>query len=107
MGHWSGCGPNQQSVVNRCLRVSDVYIAGPYELEAVLVNRVRSPGEICAVRNVAPIIERLRDSATDVAQAPADEPSAMLANIFTTWFTEGFDTADLKEAKALIEELSL
>jgi hypothetical protein len=22
------------------------------------------------------------------------------------WFTEGFDTADLKEAKALLEELS-
>jgi len=30
---------------------------------------------------------------------------AMLAEVYN-WFTEGFDTADLKEAKALLEELS-
>jgi hypothetical protein len=29
----------------------------------------------------------------------------MLADIYS-WFTEGFDTADLKEAKALLEELN-
>jgi hypothetical protein len=29
----------------------------------------------------------------------------MLAEIYH-WFTEGFDTADLKDAKALLEELS-
>ena len=29
----------------------------------------------------------------------------MLAAIYN-WFTEGFDTADLKDAKALLEELS-
>jgi hypothetical protein len=29
----------------------------------------------------------------------------MLAEIYG-WFTEGFDTADLKEAKALLQELS-
>jgi hypothetical protein len=29
----------------------------------------------------------------------------MLAEIHG-WFTEGFDTADLKDAKALLEELS-
>jgi len=29
----------------------------------------------------------------------------MLAQIYS-WFTEGFDTADLKEAKALIDELN-
>jgi adenylate cyclase len=29
----------------------------------------------------------------------------MLAEIYG-WFTEGFDTADLKEAKALLEEFS-
>jgi class 3 adenylate cyclase len=33
-----------------------------------------------------------------------DEARAMLAEIYN-WFTEGFDTADLKEAKALLEEL--
>jgi predicted ATPase len=34
-----------------------------------------------------------------------DEALAMLAEIYN-WFTEGFDTADLKDAKALIEELA-
>jgi hypothetical protein len=30
----------------------------------------------------------------------------MLAEIYY-WFTEGFDTADLKEAKGLLDELSV
>ena len=30
---------------------------------------------------------------------------AMLAEIYN-WFTEGFDTADLKDAKTLLDELS-
>jgi tetratricopeptide (TPR) repeat protein len=34
-----------------------------------------------------------------------DEARGMLAEIYN-WFTEGFDTADLKEAKALLDELS-
>jgi predicted ATPase len=34
-----------------------------------------------------------------------DEVRAMLAEIHN-WFTEGFDTADLKDAKVLLEELS-
>jgi class 3 adenylate cyclase/tetratricopeptide (TPR) repeat protein len=33
-----------------------------------------------------------------------DEARAMLADIYS-WFTEGFDTADLKDAKALLEQL--
>jgi hypothetical protein len=33
-----------------------------------------------------------------------DEARTMLADIYG-WFTEGFDTADLKDAKALLEEL--
>jgi predicted ATPase len=33
-----------------------------------------------------------------------DEARAMLAEIYN-WFTEGFDTADLKDAKALLDEL--
>jgi predicted ATPase len=32
------------------------------------------------------------------------EVRAVLADIYN-WFTEGFDTADLNEAKALLEEL--
>jgi predicted ATPase len=38
-------------------------------------------------------------------QSKRDEARAMLAEIYN-WFTEGFDTADLKDAKALLEELS-
>ena len=34
-----------------------------------------------------------------------DEARVMLAEIYN-WFTEGFDTADLKDAKALFDELN-
>ena len=36
-------------------------------------------------------------------QGKRNEARAMLAEIYN-WFTEGFDTADLKDAKALLEE---
>jgi hypothetical protein len=38
-------------------------------------------------------------------QRRRDEARPMLAEIYG-WFTEGFDTADLKDAKALLDELS-
>jgi len=38
-------------------------------------------------------------------QGRRDEARAMLTDIHG-WFTEGFDTADLKDAKALLDELS-
>ena len=37
-------------------------------------------------------------------QGKEDEARALLAPIYD-WFTEGFDTLDLKDAKALLEEL--
>ena len=39
-------------------------------------------------------------------QGRRDEARAMLADIYN-WFTEGFDTADLKDAKTLLDELSV
>jgi predicted ATPase/class 3 adenylate cyclase len=39
------------------------------------------------------------------SQARRNEAQTMLADIYN-WFTEGSDTADLKEAKALLDELS-
>jgi hypothetical protein len=36
--------------------------------------------------------------------APYSETGDLLGPVYG-WFTEGFDTADLKEAKALLEEL--
>jgi len=38
-------------------------------------------------------------------QGKTDDALKMLAEIYN-WFTEGFDTADLKDAKALLDELS-
>ena len=38
-------------------------------------------------------------------QGRRDEARTMLADIYN-WFTEGFDTADLKDAKALLEDLN-
>ena len=38
-------------------------------------------------------------------QGPRDQARTMLAEIYN-WFTEGFDTADLKNAKALLDELN-
>jgi hypothetical protein len=38
-------------------------------------------------------------------QGKKEEAQRMLAEIYR-WFTEGFDTADLKEAKTLLEELA-
>jgi predicted ATPase len=38
-------------------------------------------------------------------QNRAAEARQMLAEIYG-WFTEGFDTADLQEAQALLEELA-
>ncbi len=37
-------------------------------------------------------------------QGKKDRARQMLSEIYN-WFTEGFDTADLKEAKALLEDL--
>ena len=38
-------------------------------------------------------------------QGKKDEAHQMLSEIYG-WFTEGFDTKDLQEAKTLLEELS-
>jgi predicted ATPase len=38
-------------------------------------------------------------------QGKRDAAHALLAPVYD-WFTEGFDTADLQEAKALLEELA-
>jgi predicted ATPase len=38
-------------------------------------------------------------------QGKRAEAQALLAPVYG-WFTEGFDTADLREAKALLEELA-
>ena len=39
------------------------------------------------------------------SRASGPKPTTLLAPIYG-WFTEGFDTADLQEAKALLEALA-
>ena len=39
------------------------------------------------------------------SQGKTQEPRDLLAPVYD-WFTEGFDTADLMDAKALLEELN-
>ena len=51
------------------------------------------------VRDAASLARLLRD------QGRQAEARDLLAPIYG-WFTEGFDTADLKEAKALLAELT-
>ena len=52
--------------------------------------------ELRATTSLARLLEK---------QGRRDEARAMLAEIYG-WFTEGFDTADLKDAKALLDELA-
>ena len=65
--------------------------------EAIAIARKQSAKwwELRAARSLARL---LRDTGR------RDEARAMLAEIYN-WFTEGFDTRDLKEAKALLDEL--
>jgi len=64
---------------------------------AIEIARVRS-AKSWELRATMSLAQLLRD--TDRCQ----EARSMLAEIYN-WFTEGFDTADLKEAKALLDEL--
>jgi class 3 adenylate cyclase/tetratricopeptide (TPR) repeat protein len=52
--------------------------------------------ELRATTSLARLLDR---------QGKRDDARAMLAEIYN-WFTEGFDTADLKDAKALLDELA-
>jgi predicted ATPase len=66
-------------------------------LEAIEIARRRSAKslELRAVVSLSRLWQQ---------QGKREEARRMLAEIYG-WFTEGFDTADLQEAKALLEEL--
>jgi predicted ATPase len=59
-------------------------------------GRKPGDGKLRATTSLARLLAR---------QGHRDEARAMLAKIYG-WFTEGFDTADLKDAKELLEDLS-
>ena len=66
--------------------------------EALEVTR-RIGSKACELRATSSLVRLL------MKQGKREEARAMLADIYN-WFTEGFDTADLKDAKALLQELS-
>ena len=64
-------------------------------IEVARAQKARS-WELRATTSLARLLDR---------QGRRDEARAMLADIYN-WFAEGFDTADLKDAKALSDELN-
>ena len=59
----------------------------------------RSAGKVLGTTRVNELARLWRD------QGKRDAARALLAPVYG-WFTEGFDTLDLKEAKALLDELA-
>jgi hypothetical protein len=51
------------------------------------------------------IVREMRTLLAKIYQGSGDETPKMLAEIYN-WFTEGFDTADLKDGKTLLDELN-
>jgi class 3 adenylate cyclase/tetratricopeptide (TPR) repeat protein len=78
--------PDNVAEAERCLRT------------AIDIAR-RQCAKLFELRATVSLARLLRDTGR------RDEAHSTLADIYN-WFTEGFDTADLKEAKALLEELA-
>jgi hypothetical protein len=78
-------GQSNSSEADRCLRKS---------IEIAQGQQARS-WELRATTSLARLLDK---------RGRRDEARTMLADIYN-WFTEGFDTADLKDAKALLDEL--
>jgi len=74
-----------------------------YEAEQVLRQSIEwaraRKAKLLELNATIPLARLLRDTNR------RDEARTMLADIYN-WFTEGFDTADLKDAKTLLEELA-
>jgi predicted ATPase len=72
---------------------------GQRALEAALRVAQRQQAKSYELRAATSMARLWRD------QGKRDEARDLLAPVYG-WFTEGFDTLDLKEAKALLDELS-
>ncbi len=79
-------------------RGDETKAAGDFREAIAVARRMGSKGfELRATMSLARLLAK---------QGKHDEARAMLAGIYGQ-FTEGFDTADLKDAKALLDELSV
>ena len=56
-------------------------------------------------KTVTALFADIKGSTELMEDLDPEEARAMLAEIYN-WFTEGFDTADLKDAKALLDDMS-
>jgi predicted ATPase len=79
--------PSDDTKAEQCFRTA---------IEIARRQSARSP-ELRATTSLARLLAK---------QGRRDEARAMLADIYS-WFTEGFDTRDLKDAKALLDELNV
>jgi predicted ATPase len=79
--------PSDVAEAERCFRTA---------IEISRGQSARSP-ELCAATRLARLLAK---------QGKRDEARATIAEIYG-WFTEGFDTADLKDAKTLLYELAV
>jgi predicted ATPase len=73
--------------------------AAEQDFRATIAGAVRMGSKALELRATTSLVRLL------AKQGRRDEGRTMLANIYN-WFTEGFDTADLRDAKALLDELS-
>jgi class 3 adenylate cyclase/ribosomal protein L40E len=79
------CDPGAKAQAETCFRAA---------INAAREQHARLP-ELCATTALARLL---------ASQGRRDEARTTLAEIYG-WFSEGFDTADLKDAKALLDEL--
>ena len=73
--------------------------AGEQYFERALTVAREQQVKSCELRAAMSMARLWRD------QGKRDEARDLLAPVYN-WFTEGFDTLDLKEAKALLKELA-
>lgn len=110
-------GLNTGEVVLRSIRKDDLHTdyvpIGHSTSLAARMEALATPGSIVASEQTQRLSEEYfqeLQAAMGLSrlwqeQGKRNEAQALLGEIYG-WFTEGFDTADLKEAKALLEELA-
>jgi hypothetical protein len=71
---------------------------------AVLLGTTDRPQVAKNTLDCNTFVEQISSRRAPLSGRKTEEARKMLADIYG-WFTEGFDTADLKDAKTLLEEL--
>jgi hypothetical protein len=108
MGHgendsyWKQTGPGLTHNIDACKDIPVFLVGGWYDSW----GRQTTMAYAALSKNKRGPIQMILDHAQLAMLAgPEAEAGATLAQIYS-WFTEGFETADLKDAKALLDELN-